>query len=103
MRLTERVDDALLLVLNTLEAADPLSAITHGTDSGGPVWALESWNEKVPYYSNRNTGHQQRGKSGESECRASSTSITRKETYRACNIPIPSMATWNCAVVFDAR
>ena len=49
MHLTERVDDALLLVLNTLEATDPLSAITHGTDSGGPVWALESWNEKVPY------------------------------------------------------
>jgi hypothetical protein len=46
--LTERVDDAFLLLLNALEATDPLSTIAHGTNSGGPVWALKSWNEEVP-------------------------------------------------------
>jgi hypothetical protein len=48
MCLTERVYNAFILLLDVLEAADPLSTVTHGTDSRGPVWALESWNEKVP-------------------------------------------------------
>ena len=46
---TERVDNTFLLRLDALEATDPLSTIPQGTDSGGPVWALESWNEEVPY------------------------------------------------------
>jgi hypothetical protein len=49
MHLTERVDDAFLLLLDVLEATDPFSTIAHGTDPGGPVWALEPWNEEVPY------------------------------------------------------
>ena len=49
MQLTERVYNAFLLLLDVLEAADPLSTVTHGTDAGGPVWALESRNEEVPY------------------------------------------------------
>ena len=48
MDLTERVDNAFILLLNVLEATDPLSAVPHGSDSGGPVRALESWNEEVP-------------------------------------------------------
>lgn len=48
VHLTERVYNAFLLLLDVLEATDPLSTITHGTDSSGPVWALESGNEEVP-------------------------------------------------------
>ena len=47
--LTERVDNTFLLWLDVLEATDPLSPISHGADSSGPVWALESRNEEVPY------------------------------------------------------
>ena len=54
MHLTERVDNAFLLLLDVLETTDPLSTIPHHTDSSRPVWALESWNEEVPY-SRKNT------------------------------------------------
>lgn len=49
MRLTERVYNTFLLLLDVLEAADPFSTVTHGADSSGPMWALESGNEEVPY------------------------------------------------------
>jgi hypothetical protein len=53
---TERVDDAFLLLLDVLEATDPLPSIAHGADSGSPVWALESRNEEVPYSRARDAG-----------------------------------------------
>jgi hypothetical protein len=49
IRLTEGVYNTFLLPLDVLEAADPLSTVTHGTDSSGPMWALEARNEEVPY------------------------------------------------------
>jgi len=104
--LTERVDDAFLLILDVFEATDPFSAVSHGADSGGPVWALESWNEEVPC-SRRNAktkrGRDKEHKSGGSEVRALNKSVTRKRTYRECSIPIPSTATWNLrSILFNA-
>ena len=48
-RLTKRVYNTFLFLLDVLEAADPFSAVTHGAYSSGPVWTLESRNEEVPY------------------------------------------------------
>ena len=75
MSLTERVDDAFLLLLNALEATDPLSTIAHGANSGGPVWALESWNEEVPC-SWKTPDTDIEGGFEESKRRTSSASIT---------------------------
>ena len=52
--LTERIDNTFLLLLDVFEATDPLPTVSHGADSGGPVWALKSRNEEVPC-SRRNT------------------------------------------------
>ena len=94
--LTERVDNTFLLILDMFEATDPFSTVSHGADSGGPVWALESWNEEVPCPRRNAKTKRERDKEqkhGNSEARVLNESVTRERTYREYNIPIPSMAT----------
>jgi len=100
IRLTERVDNAVLLLLDVLETTDPLPAIPHHTDSGRPVWALESRNEEVPCSQKRRIGNRRVAEKRMSAGPRART-LTRKETYRVCNTPIPSMATWNFTTGFQ--
>jgi len=99
--LTERIDNTFLLILDTFEATDPFSTVSHGADSGGPVWALESWNEEVPYP--RRNAETKRGRDKEQKYGNSEARVLNKRTYREYNIPIPSMATWNLhSILFNA-
>ena len=101
MDLTERVDNALLLLLDVLETTDPLSTIPHYTDPSRPVWALEPWNEEVPYSREAHRKPTSRRSRMSVSIRPRARTLTRKETYRACNTPIPSMATWNSTTGFQ--
>jgi hypothetical protein len=48
-RRTKGVDDAFLLLLHAVHAANPLAAIAHGSNTFDGMRALKSRDEKVPY------------------------------------------------------